>query len=98
MKLQISHINIQGKFANEEQSWKMLNKIASSGVIYFAYNAKISVCKNGHGFFGDVCPKCGNPVVDTYQRIVGYLVPSSSYSAERKEEFMNRNWYDLNEN
>ena len=35
---QISHINIQGKFANEEQAWNMLNRVASSGVIYFAYN------------------------------------------------------------
>lgn len=95
---QISHINVQGKFANEEQSWKMLNQIASSGVIYFAYNAKISVCENGHGFFGNVCPKCGNPMVDTFQRIVGYLVPSSSYGKERRAEFLSRKWYNLNDN
>ena len=95
---QISHINIQGKFANEKQSWKMLNKIAKSGVIYFAYNAKISVCENGHGFFGDVCPTCGKEMVDTFQRIVGYLVPSGSYGKERKEEFLHRKWYNLNEN
>ena len=95
---QISHINVQGKFANEEQSWKMLNKIASSGVIYFAYNAKISVCEEGHGFFGNVCPKCGKEMVDTFQRIVGYLVPSSSYGKERRAEFLSRKWYDLNDN
>ena len=95
---QISHINVQGKFANEEQAWKMLNKIASSGVIYFAYNAKISVCKNGHGFFGGVCPRCGEPVIDTFQRIVGYLVPSNSYGKERRKEFLDRKWYNLNEN
>jgi len=95
---QISHINVQGKFANEEQAWEMLNKIAKSGVIYFAYNAKISVCENGHGFFGEICPKCGKEKIDTFQRIVGYLVPSSSYSKERKEEFLARKWYNLNEN
>lgn len=95
---QISHINVQGKFANEEQSWKMLNKIARSGVIYFAYNAKISVCEDGHGFFGNICPKCGKEMVDTFQRIVGYLVPSSSYGKERKAEFLSRKWYDLNDN
>ncbi|MDD3923376.1 MAG: anaerobic ribonucleoside-triphosphate reductase, partial [Endomicrobiaceae bacterium] len=95
---QISHINVQGKFANEEQAWEMLNKIAKSGVIYFAYNAKISVCENGHGFFGEICPKCGKEKIDTFQRIVGYLVPSSSYSKERKEEFLARKWYSLNEN
>ena len=37
---QISHVNLQGSFANENQSWEMLNYIAKSGVIYFAYNIK----------------------------------------------------------
>ena len=95
---QISHINIQGKFANEEQAWNMLNRVASSGVIYFAYNVKISVCAEGHGFFGHICPKCGGEVIDTFQRIVGYLVPSSSYGKERKAEFLSRKWYNLNDN
>ena len=95
---QISHINIQGKFANEEQAWNMLNRVASSGVIYFAYNVKISVCAEGHGFFGHICPKCGGEVIDTFQRIVGYLVPSGSYGKERKAEFLSRKWYNLNDN
>lgn len=95
---QISHINLEGKFANEEQSWNLLNHIAKSGVIYFAYNLKISVCKNEHGYFGDICPNCGESTVDTYQRIVGYLTPSSSYSKERKQEFDHRQWFSLNEN
>jgi anaerobic ribonucleoside-triphosphate reductase len=47
---QISHINLQGRFNNEEQAWEMLNYIAKSGVIYSAYNIQISVCKDGHGF------------------------------------------------
>ncbi len=92
---QISHINLQAPFANKDQAWELLNKIAQSGVIYFAYNVKISVCEKGHGFFGDICPSCGNPMVDTFQRIVGYLVPSNSYSKERKEEFENRRWFIL---
>lgn len=92
---QISHINISAPFANEEQSWNLLNEIARKGVIYFAYNIKISVCKDNHGFIGDICPTCGNPKVDSYQRIVGYLVPSASYSKERKQEFHNRRWFIL---
>lgn len=68
---QICHINADGPFTDEEQSWKLLNYIASKGVIYFAYNIKISTCENGHGFIGDTCPTCGKPVVDTYQRVVG---------------------------
>lgn len=94
---QISHINLEGKFTDEEQSWKLLNHIAKSGVIYFAYNLKISVCKNGHGFFGDTCPICQESVFDTFQRIVGYLSPSRSYSKERFKEFDLRKWFTLNE-
>lgn len=92
---QISHINLEGKFANEEQAWDLLNRIASSGVIYFAYNTKISVCDNEHAFFGDLCPQDGLPVADTYSRIVGFLVPTSSYSKERKAEFDERKWFNI---
>lgn len=94
---QIMHVNLQGKFNSEEQSWKLLNYIAKEGVIYMAYNPKISVCELGHGFFGDHCPQCGKVKVDEFTRIVGYLVPSNSYSKERKQEFSKRYWYDLND-
>lgn len=94
---QISHINLAGKFANEEQAWELLNFIAKSGVIYFAYNCKISVCKDEHAFFSKKCPKCGEDPVDTYSRIVGFLVPVSAYSKERKQEFEKRKWFDLND-
>lgn len=92
---QISHINIEGKFNNEDQAWELLNRIAASGVIYFAYNCKISICHDEHAFFGDTCPKDGMPATDTYSRIVGFLVPTSSYSKERKREFDKRNWFSL---
>ena len=92
---QISHINLQGKFSNKEQAWDMLNYIAKSGVIYSAFNVQISACKNGHGFYGETCPNCGEPKQDVFSRIVGYLVPTQSYSKERKQEFENRKWFTL---
>lgn len=92
---QISHINLQGRFTTEEQSWDMLNYMASQGIIYFAYNVQISVCEDGHGFFGDYCPTCGKVKKDTFSRIVGYLVPTQSYSKERKQEFNKRKWFLL---
>lgn len=94
---QISHINLAGKFASEEQAWELLNHIAKSGVIYFAYNCKISVCADEHAFFSPKCPKCGKEAIDTYSRVVGFLVPVSAYSKERKQEFEQRKWFDLNE-
>ena len=90
----IAHINLESNFPNTDMAWDMLNKIAQSGVIYFAFNTRINECKNHHGFIGtDHCPHCGEPVFDTYQRIVGYLVPSRAYSKDRFKEFNTRQWY-----
>lgn len=92
---QILHIGLEGAQLTEKESWKMLNYIANSGVIYFAYNPKLSICEKSHTFFGDVCPICGRPKHDEVSRIVGYLVPTSSYSEGRKEEYENRRWYTV---
>lgn len=90
----IAHINLEQNFPNTNVAWEMLNKIAASGVIYFAFNTRINECKNHHGFVGtDICTECGEPVEDTYQRIVGFLEPVRSYSKDRKKEFDTRQWY-----
>ena len=92
----IAHINLEHNFPNTEAAWEMLNYIALNDVFYFAFNNKINECKNHHGFVGtDTCPVCGEPVYDTYQRIVGYLVPSRAYSKDRLREFNSRKWYDF---
>lgn len=94
----IAHINLESNFPSTDAAWDMLNKIALSGVIYFAFNTRINECKNHHGFVGtDHCPVCGEPVFDTYQRIVGYLVPSRAYSKDRFREFNTRQWYSYAE-
>lgn len=94
----IAHINLEQNFPNTDMAWDMLNEIALSGVIYFAFNTRINECENHHGFVGtDICPKCGKPVVDTYQRIVGFLEPVRSYSKDRKREFNIRQWYNYAE-
>ena len=94
----IAHINIDAPFNNFDTAWEMLNKVADAGVVYFAFCTRISACENNHGFYGDVCPICGNEKVTTYQRVVGFLTPEKTYSKERKEEFKMRDWFDLNEN
>lgn len=94
----VAHINLEANFPNTDVAWDMLNKIAQSGVIYFAFNTRINECKNHHGFVGaDICPTCGEPVYDTYVRIVGYLVPTRSFSKDRFKEFTTRQWYELAE-
>lgn len=67
----IAHINIDAPFNDSETAWNLLNYIANEGVTYFAFNVRISSCKNNHGFYGETCPTCGNPKETTYQRIVG---------------------------
>lgn len=94
---QIMHVNVSGDFTSEEQAWAILNRIVASGVIYFAFNKKISVCKNGHGFYGNICSECGEEKVDEVMRIVGFLTPKSSYSKSRKAEAEGRYFYDLND-
>lgn len=94
----IAHINLENRFPNKDMAWDMLNYIASKGVFYFAFNSKINTCKHRHAFIGtDICPICGEPVEDTWTRIVGFYTPYKSYSAERKKEVSAREWYELGE-
>ena len=92
----IAHIDIESRFPNEDTAWDMLNYVASQGVMYFAFTTKISVCKHKHAFIGSkTCPKCGEPIADTYARVVGFYTPISSYQRIRKQEFNKRKWYGV---
>lgn len=94
----IAHINIEGRFSSKEQAWDMLNYIAKSGVIYSAFNTKISVCEHKHAFIGtDTCPTCGGHVTDTFTRVVGFYTPVSGYQKIRRKEFNERKWYQIND-
>ncbi|MCD6550769.1 anaerobic ribonucleoside-triphosphate reductase, partial [Thermotoga sp.] len=90
----ILHINLGEPFKTEEESFNMVKMIADMGVMYFAFNTKISVCEHNHAFYGERCPVCGKPKVDEYVRIVGYLVPVSAFNKERREkEYPKRQFY-----
>lgn len=92
----IAHINIENRFPNEETAWETLNYVASQGVIYFAFTTKIGVCKDRHAFIGEQhCPICGEPIADTYARVVGFYTPTSSYQNIRKQEFDRRRWMNV---
>ena len=91
----IAHINIDSPFPNFDIAWKMLNYVADAVLTYSAFCTKISACESNHGFYGEVCPICGKPKHTTYQRIVGFLTPTTTYSEERKKEFLMRDWLDL---
>ena len=92
----IAHIDIENRFPTKDAAWDMLNYVASSGVIYFAFTTKISVCEDKHAFIGSQhCPRCGKPIADQFARVVGFYVPVSSYQKIRRKEFSQRKWYNV---
>lgn len=93
----IEHINVDAPFSTFDQAWYMLNWVARQGVTYFAFNGKVSQCKNHHSFYGDICPYCKEPKHLEYTRIVGFYVPTVTWSDQRKEEGKLREWMPLNE-
>lgn len=92
----IEHISCEAPITDFDTAWELLNWVADQGVNYFAFCYRISTCKNNHSFYGPTCPICGEPVETTWQRVVGFLTPVKSYSKERKAEFKQRDWMDLN--
>lgn len=92
----IAHINLDAPFANFEQAWDMVNYIADQGLTYFAFNTRINACKSNHGFYGEICPICGEKVHTTYTRIVGFYTPVITWSKERKAEVILREWENVN--
>jgi ribonucleoside-triphosphate reductase len=93
----IEHINIDTYFDSFDKAWHMLNWVAQQGVTYFAFNGKVSQCKNHHSFYGSTCPECGEPVETEYTRTVGFYTPTNTWSKERKAEYKLREWMPLNE-
>ena len=94
----ILHAGIDAPFNSYEKARAMTEYIADKGVTYFAWNTKIQACKFNHAFYGDVCPKCGQPVAREYTRVVGFYTPIESWSADRKAEYKLRQWENINEN
>ena len=89
----ILHYNIDAPFDSYEKALRMVNFIAQQGVTYFAFNTKISACKDNHAFYGDgPCPICGGPKAAEFTRVVGFYTKTASWSKPRKEEFKMRTW------
>lgn len=90
----ILHINIDAPFTNSEQAWNVLNKTAEMGVIYEAFNTRIDVCEDEHGFYGDTCPLCGKPKAGEATRPVGFITLVKNWIPSRKEEYKTRKWIE----
>lgn len=91
----ILHINIAEKIESVQVMKKLMQYTIKKGVQYFAVNYFFTKCEENHIsiFKGDVCPICGKNIVERMTRIVGFLVPLSSWQEERREEFFERKTY-----
>jgi len=95
----ILHYNIDAPFTSYEKALYMTNYIAQKGVTYFAFNTRISTCKDNHAFYGNgLCPVCGKPKDAEFTRIVGFYTKINSWSQTRKDEFKLRKWDNINDN
>ena len=96
---QALHANLDAHLS-KEQYLKLLDFAKEQGTNYFTFNIPMSECKDcGHIVNAPIkeCPVCHSEHIIYWTRIIGYLVPVSSWSEARQEEFTHR-IYSKNEN
>lgn len=97
----ILHANIDGeKPLTPTQYEKIIDLAKDCGVKYFGINYAYSECLNRHYTIGknDICPICGEPIVETWCRVVGFITPKSAFNPVRRDyEFDKRVFYSSNE-
>lgn len=91
----ILHINIESVISKDQMKQLMLYSV-KSGVKYFAINYGLSQCRTCNKTYTGQYEKspCHNADVNKFLRVVGFETPVSTWSAERRKEFNNRQFYD----
>ncbi len=92
----ICHLNLEMPFTDVDDMVRMMEQVAGKGVIYYAFNYNLCECKNGHMTVGrgKKCSVCGSPIINTYTRIVGFLVNTKNWHKVRREQdYPNRQFY-----
>lgn len=93
----ILHCNFNEKIPTTKMMKNFIKQVVKSGVKYFAVNYFFNICKNNHYTINnmEICEICNEPIIDRMTRIVGFFVPTSSWSKERVIEFNDRKKYNL---
>jgi len=91
----IAHINSTDSLAPEQME-KLISFAAKQGVIYFAVNMNIAKCNScGKLFIGKFTKSpCHQADMTNFMRVVGFLVPTTNWTPERREEYKQRQFYD----
>lgn len=94
----ILHINVDDeKPIPADVFFNLMDECRKKKVVYFAINYAYSKCSQGSYFIGkpEKCPYHGDPVIETYTRVVGFITPVKSgwNSVRRDIEFPERVFY-----
>lgn len=97
----ILHCNVDGeKPLTPEQYEKIIDLAKDCKVKYFGINYAYSECAKQHYTIGKnkKCPICGEPIVETWCRVVGFITPKSAFNPVRRDyEFDKRVFYESEE-
>lgn len=93
----ILHLNVDDeKPISKEQFKKLMNQARLLNSVYFAINYAYSESSKGVYSIGkhDVCPVNGDPIIQQYTRVVGFVTPVKSWNKKRRDyEYENRKFY-----
>lgn len=95
----VFHAFLGQKLPNWESCMNLVRKIATNYKLpYYTMSPTYSVCSN-HGYItGEVykCPTCGKET-EVYSRITGYYRPVKNWNDGKRQEFADRQVYDVND-
>lgn len=92
----IMHLNCDMPIEDPNKIADLITNCAKQHVVYFAINYVLSECKNGHMVVtnGEICPICGQEIINKYTRVVGFLTNVKNWHKVRREQdFPNRQFY-----
>jgi len=90
------HCNLEDHLS-KEQYLKLLDFARENGTQYFTFNIPNSECDDCHFITKHPitkCPKCGSEHITQYSRVIGYLVATKSWGADRQIEGARRTYSD----
>lgn len=91
----ILHVNVNTELEYDKMV-KLIELCAKKGVRYFAINLLINKCVDGHVTCGliDKCTVCNKEIIDTFTRVVGFLVNTKNFAKGRRDyDLPERKWY-----
>jgi ribonucleoside-triphosphate reductase len=82
----IAHLNVEQRIEDYNIVKKLIRSAVKKGVIYFAVNYTLQRCAKSHMSVGrgDKC-YCGADIIETYQRVVGFLTATRTWNKTRRE-------------